>query len=89
MIDIFAELRRDNTSLRTIDIQIYADALRIYCEAAENILKNGAVCSHPRTGAPLENPYLKIQAAQGIILNRMKQVNSDRVLKMLRAGDLE
>ena len=87
MIDILAELKKDNPYLRSIDVQIYADALRIYYEAAKNILENGAVCSHPRTGAPLENPYLKIQAVQGVILSRMKSINSDRVLKLLQESE--
>ena len=41
--------------------QIYANAYCEYREAQENIAKNGTICSNPRTGAPIENPYLKVR----------------------------
>lgn len=42
-------------------VRIYLDALEIYSEASENIARNGAVTAHPRTGAPLVNPYLAVR----------------------------
>ncbi len=69
--------------MREMDLRIYADAMRTYREAARNVATNGAICSHPRTGAPIENPYLKIQAQQGAILTRMRTIKSDRVSAML------
>ena len=84
VIDIGAELTKDNPRASSIDIQIYADALRTYNEAAQNVLKNGAICSHPRTGAPIENPYLKIRAQQAAIIGKMPGIKSDRVLKLLQ-----
>lgn len=83
VIDIATELERDNPRVRSVDLRVFADALRIYQEAAENVAANGAICSHPRTGAPIENPYLKIQAQQGAILGRMKTIKSDRVMDLL------
>ena len=85
MIDIVAELKRDNATARDVDIRVFGDALRVYHEASKNIAENGAVCLHPRTGAPMENPYLKIQAAHGAIINRMKSVRCNRVLALLMA----
>lgn len=84
-IDILALLTADNPAARKIDLQIYADALRVYVEGAKNVLANGAVCAHPRTGAPLENPYLKIVAQQGAILTKMRQIKSDSLIAMLMA----
>ena len=84
MIDIGAELTKDNPRASSINIQIYADALRTYNEAALNVTKNGAICSHPRTGAPIENPYLKIRAQQAAIIGKMPGIKSDRVLKLLQ-----
>ena len=84
VIDIGAELTKDNPRASSIDIQIYADALRTYSEAASNVLENGAICSHPRTGAPIENPYLKIRAQQAAIIGKMARIKSDRVLKLLQ-----
>jgi phage terminase small subunit len=86
VIDIGAELAKDNPRVSSIDIQIYADALRTYHEAAQNVLKNGAICSHPRTGAPIENPYLKIRAQQAAIIGKMQRVKSDRVLRLLQSA---
>lgn len=85
MIDIVAELQQDNPRARLADLQVYANALRIYREASANIEENGAICSHPRTGTPIDNPYLKVQAQQGAILLKMRKINSDRVVTMLQA----
>lgn len=87
MIDLVAALRLENPTARTVDLQVYADALRTYREAADNVRKNGAVVLHPRTGAPLENPYLKIQASTGAVLAKMRAIRSDRVLALMaKAG---
>jgi len=58
--------------MEKIDFQeIFRDAEAIYREAVENVRDNGAVCSHPRTGTPIENPYLKIMAQYGAVLVKM------------------
>ncbi len=82
-INIIAELRRDNQSTRVIDLTVFANALKTYKEASDNISGHGAIVLHPRTGAPVENPYLKIQAASGAVLTKMKRIKSDRVLELL------
>lgn len=83
VINVFDELREDNPSKRSIDLRVFADALSVYEEAARNVRANGAIVSHPRTGAPIENPYLKIQTAKGAVLAKMVTIKSDRVLKLL------
>lgn len=83
VIDVVAELRRDNKNARDIDLKICGDAIRTYVEAAENVERNGAICAHPRTGSPIENPYLKIMASQAGLLSGMRLVNTDRVFKLL------
>jgi len=40
---------------------LYADAWAEFVEAVANVERNGAVCAHPRTGAPIENPYLRVR----------------------------
>jgi hypothetical protein len=40
---------------------IYVDSFFMYREACANIEKNGALVAHPRTGAPIDNPYLKVR----------------------------
>ena len=32
-------------------------------ERQDNIAKNGNVVAHPRTGQPIENPYIKVRVA--------------------------
>ena len=85
IIKIAEELAKDNPRASAIDLRVYADALQTYHEATENIAKNGAICSHPRTGAPIENPYLKIRSQQAAILAKMPRIKSDRVLVLLTA----
>ena len=58
---IVAKLREVNPSSRRDSIEMYAAAFCQWQEASENIAVNGTICAHPRTGAPIENPYLKIQ----------------------------
>lgn len=84
VIDLVAELRKDNRSARTIELQVFADALRTYHEASDNVNRNGAICAHPRTGTPIENPYLKIQTQAGNVLAKMRTIKSDRVVQLLK-----
>lgn len=84
VIDVEKELQKDNQTESLIKIKIYADALKAYCEASANISKNGSVCSHPRTGAPIENPYLKVRSATGSTLSKMRTIKGDRVLTLIQ-----
>ncbi len=40
---------------------LYADAFLAYQEANQNIIENGCIVLHPRTAAPVENPYLRLR----------------------------
>ena len=70
-------LRRENPYSRAVDLRVFADALRTYLEAADNIRRHGAIVAHPRTGSPMENPYLRVQAQAAGVLARLKFVKSD------------
>jgi phage terminase small subunit len=83
-IDIASELAKDNPQARAAVIAVYADSLRIYCEAADNVATHGAVVLHPKTAAPLENPYLKIQERQAKILRSMPRIDGGRVLYLVQ-----
>lgn len=83
--DIEESLKRANPKARAADLAIYADALRIYIEAADNIKRHGAIVSHPRTGAPVENPYLQIQNMKASVLTRMRHIKSDDLFRQLKA----
>lgn len=86
MIDIVQELAKDNPSARLIDLQLFADALTTYKEASKNIQANGAIVMHPRTGSPIENPYLKIVESSSRRLCKMR-IKSDRVVGLLDADE--
>jgi phage terminase small subunit len=65
---ILAELRRLNPEDPAATLAIYADALMDYRAAQANISEHGAVVFHPRTGAPIDNPYTRIRAAAAKII---------------------
>jgi phage terminase small subunit len=54
----------------------YAAEYVTYREADANIAQNGAVVAHPRTGAPLENPYLRIRDRARAALDRMRDISA-------------
>lgn len=76
--DAIAALAKLNPAMGRDKLTIYVDAMIQYREATENIEKNGAICVHPRTGAPLENPYLKVRASAAATLAKFR----------IRTGDL-
>ena len=89
-IDIIEELKADNPRAASIDVQIYAEALNIWHTALLNVRKNGAICLHPRTGAPIANPYNDVMTRQGALMQRMKFIKSDRVVGLITktAGEI-
>ena len=60
------------------EVAIYADAFAEYASAQSNIAEHGAVVFHPKTGAPIENPYLPIRDKAAAKMLRLA----------LRSGDL-
>ena len=59
---------------RADDLNMYVDAFLDYREAVDNIRKNGNIVSHPRTGSPMENPYIKVRAAAQNSMQKIKRV---------------
>ena len=77
--EVLVVLRRDNPAGRPDDIAMYADSFADYREAADNIAKNGNIVAHPRTGSPIENPYIKVKSsamAQMRKMGRLKNVGA-------------
>jgi len=52
-------------------IQMYADSYMSYQAAVENIRKNGDIVFHPRTGAPIENPYCGVRSRAMTEINKI------------------
>jgi phage terminase small subunit len=74
--DVIKILEGNNKSLKRDKIIMYCDLYMDYQESAKNIRDNGAICAHPKTGAPIDNPYLKVR--QQMIASLVKiRVNSD------------
>lgn len=77
--EVVATLKRDNPGAGGDIVAMYADCFMDYTEAAENIAKNGNIVAHPRTGSPIENPYIKVKASamnQLRKLGRLKNVGA-------------
>lgn len=72
---VVARLRTDNKSAPLAEITIYATAFLEWCEAAANIREHGTVVAHPRTAAPIDNPYLKVRAAAERTMAGCRRVN--------------
>lgn len=73
-------LRADNPAQPLAVLQQYADLFCAYQEAQTNIDAFGNVVAHPRTGAPLENPYVKIRDNAAKALRRFGRIKStDRI----------
>ncbi len=56
---------------------LYADCYLEYQEATRNIDEHGTIVQHPRTGNPVENPYLAIRDRALKKLMVMKGVNAE------------
>lgn len=76
-------LIEDNPKSPLVTIKVYSLTFITYFEAADNVKKNGAIVLHPRTGAPIENPYLKIMNQQQAILLKNRQVKADRLFNKI------
>ncbi len=57
------EMQNRNPAINVRVLAVYCDALKLYEEATANLAKNGALSGHPKTGAPMVNPYLAIRDA--------------------------
>lgn len=84
-VDLVREwLVADNPEASLLDVRVFSDALANYLEATDNLQKNGAIVADPRTGAPFENPYLKIQERSGAILRKFSFLQTDATLTKCR-----
>ncbi len=69
---ILDALMRDNPRARSSDVAMYADAFVDYRTAQLNITANGSIVFHPRTGAPIDNPYIAIRDRAGALLRKIR-----------------
>ena len=76
-------LEKENDGSSRLDLNLVADALDTYREAQKNIAERGSVCAHPRTGAPMENPYVKVRTQQVTILSKFRHIRTDETIRLL------
>jgi phage terminase small subunit len=77
---IRALIQSENPTARVDDVELYARQFLTYIEAAENIERNGTIVAHPRTGAPMENPYNKVRTAAQASMQKMKRLRKLNLL---------
>ena len=58
---------------------MYADVFCEYLLASRNIEKNGLIVGHPRTGNPIENPYLAVRDRALRKVSSMRDVKAARL----------
>ena len=69
--ELIASLVEANPSARLDRITIYADSVMDYQEATKNIAEHGNIVAHPRTGAPIDNHYIKVKSRAITVLNKV------------------
>ena len=72
-------LTRDNPKVKAADLVMYADAFVEYQAAQKNIGEHGSIVFHPRTGSPIDNPYVRARDRAGALMRRMKIVKADAI----------
>lgn len=70
--DVVEILTAANPKKRRDQVVMYAQAFVEYRDAQANIEKNGTIVFHPRTGSPIENPYLRIRDRASLVLTRIR-----------------
>lgn len=73
---ILAAILAGNPHARASEIAMYTDAFVDYRTAQLNINANGSIVFHPRTGAPIDNPYIAIRDRAGVLLRKIR-LNTD------------
>jgi phage terminase small subunit len=58
-----SRLRADNPQAQPDDVALYLEAYLEYQKAAANIAEHGPIIIHPRSGAPIDNPYCRVRSA--------------------------
>lgn len=78
--EVIGILKRDNPHAGSDAVSMYADCFMDYKEAADNIAKNGNIVAHPRTGSPIENPYIKVKSSA---MNQLRKITRVKKVEAL------
>lgn len=80
-------LKKQNPKAKLAEIAMYADAYMDYMAAQRNIDAHGSIVFHPRTGAPIDNPYLRVREKSGATMRSLKFIKADAVWALNPEGD--
>lgn len=88
---VLAILREDNPGVSFEHLTLYAEHFLEYAKASAHIAEHGVIIAHSRTGAPIDNPYVRVRATAISALGKLRRVRqTDRVWKLLeRTADGE
>lgn len=76
--EVLASLEQANPETPRARLIFYADCFCEYAEATDNIERNGVIVANPRTGAPMQNPYLSVrEKAMAKLKPMMKNIKGD------------
>ena len=78
-------LSAENPGCPLGDLVMYGEVWLVLREAQANIATNGVIVAHPRTNAPIENPYCRIMSAQIKTLQGFRRVRKTDALWALKA----
>jgi len=81
--DALDALRPSNPSASVSSMIAYATAFLEYEEADNNIREHGTIVFHPRSGAPIQNPYLAIRADAQKRMQKERMVKGDALWRRL------
>ena len=70
--EVIEHLRSTNPRASLAEMTMYADAYIDYRTAQTNVDEHGPIVLHPRTGAPIENPYLVIRDRARVALGKSR-----------------
>ena len=77
--EVIAVLAEDNPRAGRGDLVMYAAAYLEWQYAAANIAEHGTIVAHPRTAAPIENPYVKVRASAMATMAKVRLRQTDRL----------
>lgn len=73
---LLSKLRALNPRYSPADLVIYVDAVAEYKHAQANIDEHGTIVMHPRTGAPIPNPYSEIRDRAGRLIAKHPRIQT-------------
>ena len=79
---IYAILKDANQRAPETVLRLFASEFVLFAKSAANIKKFGAIVQHPKTGAPMDNPYLAVRDKSQARLAKMAGLESAKVWEL-------